>query len=248
MKNTSISTYSETFVVKTYDIDIHNRLTPSALMGYMQEVATKHAERLQLGYRPSYDAGYIWVLRSAKFELDRLPILGEQLEVETWPAGIEGLKAKRRFTFRSGGEIIGQGYNDWLMLDLKRNRPIVSDYFLEKVKDLPVSKSDPFKLKRISIPESLKVVHLRPVYNTDLDQNLHVNNVRYVDMAYDALSPEWLKQSFIVGLQIEYLREAKLEDTLEIRLGQSSSDIYVDGLSREQPVFRCLMKCTKSPV
>jgi len=230
--------YMETFKIKTYDTDFQRRATSTALLGFMQEVATNHAQSLGLGYHDSFDHGFIWILRASKYELKRIPMLEEQIEVYTWPAGLSGLKALRRFEFRVDGELIGQGYNHWLMLDISKNKPVVSDYFMERMEILNISKEEAFRLPRISPLIDKVQEHTQIIDHSLLDWNMHVNNVRYADIITRALPFEFVQQNDILSFHIEYLKECKLRDEIAIASEKTDNVYFLEGTKEDETMFR----------
>jgi len=238
MNQQKLQKYSEYFIVKTYDVDFLQRTSPSTILGYMQEVATNHAYSLGLGYEKSYEHNFIWILRSAKYEFRSIPRVNDSLEVFTWPVGVSGLKALRRFEFRAGGKSIGSGYHYWIMLDILKNKPVISDYFLDVIKDIPVYDSDIFKLKRITLPKEMTSCFNKIVMNRDIDQNRHVNNVKYGEIIFNAIPQQLIETHDIISFQIDYLKESKLKEQLEISTHYEQNTLFVLGKIKQVKVFQ----------
>lgn len=230
--------HKEKFPITTYHADQKRTVTPSAVLGFMQEVATNHAKLLGLGYRDSMKNGFIWVLRSTKYEFDKTPVLNDVLEIHTWPAGIEGLRELRRFDFYLDDVKIGQGYNYWLMMDISTMKPKMYPYFIEKTKELPITKDDYFRLPKIAIVKDLHFSHDKEVQNSDLDWNNHVNNVRYAEMVFNAIPIEWVLDKSIVNFQIDYLKECKIHDKISVFYNLENHNLYVEGKVDNQTMFR----------
>lgn len=221
--------YKEIFKIRTYDVDINRELKPSALYGYMQEAATIHAELLGLGYEDLNERGMLWVVGRLRYDLERMPKLDEEIEVRTWPAGVDGVCALRRFEFVIKGEKIGQGLSYWLMLSSQRMRPVRLDYFNEQIKDLPIGSDDFFKMPKIQLPQDMAYAYEQGMRNSDLDWNHHVNNIRYSAFVYNSLPLEMLQSHEVLGLQIDYLKEIKHGDTVVISTSMVESQWFVKG-------------------
>jgi acyl-ACP thioesterase len=87
----------ESFPVHTYEVDAFGTLEVPALSGYLQEVAGHHAAELGVGLETLRARGLTWVLARQRVELPLPVALGDTLEIETWPCGIERLAAMRDF-------------------------------------------------------------------------------------------------------------------------------------------------------
>lgn len=230
--------YKEYFKIRTYHSDFLRRATPSSILSYMQEVATNHAESLGLGYHESNSAGYFWVLRSAKYEFTRSPMLKDELEVQTWPSGVDGLRALRRFDFFIDNDKIGQGYNYWLMIDTKTLKPVLSNYYLQQISNLSISEEDFFKLPKVPIEKDMTFVYDTTMQNSDLDWNQHVNNVRYGEMIFNTIPMTLLLNKSIQSLHVDYLKECKHSDCISMFMKMFDHKIVIEGRMDTTPMFR----------
>lgn len=230
--------FNEIHEIKTFDADFKRRATPTAILGYMQEIATNHAETLGLGYHESWDAGFIWILRSARYVLYRTPMYNELVTIATWPVGMDKLKALRRFSIKIGDDLIGEGFHYWLMLDKKRNRPVINEYYLERIKDIPLVIEDFYQIEKIETQIDMKKAYLKRIMNYDIDWNHHVNNVRYADIIFNAIPNELLKEKDIKSFQIDYLKELKLHDLVEVNYRIFENAVVIEGVLQGTCSFR----------
>lgn len=215
---TDLSHYSETFKIRSYQVDFMNQLTPRALMSYMQEVATLHGEQLGFGYEKSISEGYYWVLARVKYDMFDLPSEGQMLDVETWLVGTEGLCVLRRYTFKVAGQVVGQAFSYWLTLSIDRGRPIRPPSFIERTQHLQFLESDLFHLSKTVLPKEMKDGYHRKIHLSDLDKNNHVNNTRYGMFVKDAFSHDQLSKESITSMQINFLKEVTYGDVLEVAM------------------------------
>jgi len=118
------------FDVHSFDADAFGLLAPAALAGYLQEAAGRSADRLGFGLADLNRRGATWVLARERLELSRPVRLGERLEVETWPSGLDRLAALRDFVLRCDGEEVGRAVTTWFVLDLATRRPLRPDRIL----------------------------------------------------------------------------------------------------------------------
>ncbi len=232
----------ENFKVKTYHADYRRRISPNSVLGYMEEVATNHARKLGYSYQASKEKGFFWILRSSKYEFKRVPMLDEIVTVSTWPAGIHGLKALRRFEFKVDQEIVGKGYHYWLMATLDKMKPFVHKGFADKMLELPITDEDFFRLNKVRIPEEMLYSYDRIIMANDLDWNNHVNNVKYASIVFNAIPKEILDKSDILSFHIDYLKECRHNDVLKIYYKVVEDEIYVEGRIDKTSMFKSLTK------
>jgi len=105
--------YRESFRVRSYEVDPRSRLSPRALCAYLQEVAGVHATQLGASMERLGESGLAWVLHRLKLEVRQQALLGDTLEVLTWPTRFDRVLADRDFVvtghcigpWGSGGEV-----------------------------------------------------------------------------------------------------------------------------------------------
>ena len=61
--------------------------------------------------------------------MDEYPEWKDNIEIKTWPKGVDGLFAIRDFQIFRNGEIIGRATSYWLILDADSKRPKRLDDF-----------------------------------------------------------------------------------------------------------------------
>lgn len=243
MDNTCKKKYTDEFQIRRYFVDMNEYISPMGIFGFMEVLATDHAEVLNCNGSPK--EGYFWILRSSKYKMNRMPINDEIVKVYTWPCGIVGLKSLRRFEFFVGNELIGKGYQYWVSITYDSKKPFISERYTNVLDDLDLDESDMFKLKKIRNPEGLMLNYKKTVLPKDIDSNQHMNNVRYIDVVYNSIPFELLKKYQIVEFHIDYLRECKVYDEVEVFSKQTDNIFYVDGIKNNQSSFKANLKFKK---
>jgi acyl-ACP thioesterase len=90
-------------------------------------------------------------------------------------------------------------------------------------------------LEKIPVPAGLDVRSERRVMISDLDVNNHVNNTEYVRWITDCLENGDGTSPSLRSLQINYLEEAKLGETIVFSLGRADNPLrafFVEGVNR----------------
>lgn len=229
------SVWKELFSVMSYDIDFNSRLKFSNLCGFFQEIAGRHAEHLGVGYHSMLGSGRVWMLSRLYIKIHAYPEWQDDLTIETWPSGMERLFFRRDFrVFRNRQKMIS-AVSYWLALDIKSLRPLV--FNIED--DVIRRNAGRFALEGLmdripALPEgdTGKGVS-RQIRYSELDQNRHANNTRYVEWILDQFETSFLERSIPHFLAIEYKHEVKEHDVLNIRHApdpQDANTILVEGL------------------
>ena len=237
------SMWKENFEVKSYHVDFQLNIKPSALMQFFQEVASNHAAELGAGYDTLIVRDLFWALSRLTVEITRMPRWGETILIETWPCGSEGLFFRRDFiVYDQDNQVLLRAVSGWLLLataTLRPQRPSILDI------TLPFNhgkRSLDYFPERISVGAEQTVFHKKVAYN-EIDQNLHVNNTRYLDWATDCFDLEQYQKYRIARFTLEFLAETHWGDEIELRMGAVPNASEIEALDRStgSTLFKALI-------
>jgi len=98
--------------------------------------------------------------------------------------------------------------------------------------------ADSPECKKIVTEVPLPVIGKRPVYYTDLDCNYHLNNSAYSRIATDFMPPEYQSRE-VLDFVVNFNKETKLSDTIEIRGGEIIDGYIIQGYCADVLHFAC---------
>jgi acyl-ACP thioesterase len=223
-----------TFTVHSYDADAFGVLAPAALAGYLQEAAGRSADALGFGFADLNRSGLTWVLARQQVQLDAAVLLGETLEVETWPSGVDRLAALRDFRlFRSGAEV-GRALTTWFAIDVATRRPVRPDKIFPQSRlaqaahVLPLGSPPPGALAQPDVERRFQVRF------ADIDANLHVTNSSYVAWALEALDEGTWRRSRLTSIDVQFLAECNLGAYVRCRSAAVGEGERLHAIVREE--------------
>jgi len=220
-----------TYPLTPTDIDNHRQCRLSALLGYLQNIATEHAEILGVGGdKVMAEHGAFWLIVRLYLKLNRPIRFGEALTIQTWHRGvIKSATIHRDFDLLVGDELIGEAVMSWVLADME-GRKIIKPGSVPALAASPrpahVKEIIPAKVK---MPDALEQAMVRPVYYSDTDLNGHMNNTKYADIACDAIQYDRCRGQFISEVQINYLHECFPGDEILVLRGEQDGVHYVRG-------------------
>ena len=217
--------------VDSRDVDLFNQCRPSAVLGLLQEAATRAALALGVSgpeVREKY--GCLWMVTRNWVELDAPLRWNDRLTIRTWHRGASGVSSYRDFDLYRDGKPIGQGVSVWVLVEADSHK-------LFRMKNLTefngtdggeLKKS--IRLHRVVMPEQFDERHRRDMRYSDTDINGHVNNIHYADFACDALHLEKLGQGhFVRSFQIGYISECRAGETVWVDTAVRGTELYARG-------------------
>jgi medium-chain acyl-[acyl-carrier-protein] hydrolase len=223
------------FGVHSYDVDAFGTLTLPALSGFMGELAGAHASELGVGLETLMPKGVTWVLARQRIENPVAVRLGETIEIETWPAGLDRLAALRDFVVRrADGSEVARATTHWFVLDLATRRPVRPEEVLDPRFPRPPTPpvlAPPGKLPPLSGWEFQKRFHVR---YADIDLNLHVTNTSYLAWAIEAVPRALWQASRLAAVEVTFLAECLYGSAVLSRLAQRGEGAYAHAIVREE--------------
>lgn len=228
--------WTESFLVRSSEMDLTGHLGILHLFNYFQEVAGNHARALGVSIEALHAKQLTWMMSRFHIQIEQYPVGGETLIIETWPSGHNGLQAIREFLlYTQDGSQIGKGTSGWLIIDLQRYRPIRMPDFIEAIElpNRPRAVADPFNKLPAPLKEDKGKVFSVGYY--DLDINQHANSMHSLRWALEAIPDKVRTASQLKSLEVQFRSEAKYGDEIESYVSLGAEDLtFRHGLCRKE--------------
>lgn len=198
-------------------VNENGALTPRAYQQLYMQVINPHLERIGMDEaRLMGQYRVAWVLLSMSFELRRQIRPRDRLYARTWNSGGSRLMYRRELAlFDEYDEPVLIGATFSTLLDLERRRvcidPEMAARFALPVGETHMKAADRLRLRT---PEDSPAQTLS-VLPSWIDGVGHVNNCRYGDFLYDALTDaQRARMSQLRRLELYFVSETRLGETL----------------------------------
>jgi acyl-ACP thioesterase len=240
--------YTETFRIRSYHVDIHQRLTLPKLCSFFQEVAGNHTVACGVGWDVLQRENIFWVLSRLKIEIKRYPVWQEKITIRSWSNGLSGLMAIRHFQVLSEeGEELVRAISSWLTVDTSSRRIVRANRLMDgfPLNEERLFDENPEKLMQ---PEAEISGEPVPVCFTETDMNQHMNNVSYIDRIINAYPFDFLMEHRVSGFEINFLKEAVPGELLKVQqqsLGELSFLNNIVNADDGSELVRTLMRWSR---
>lgn len=214
--------WTSEYPINTFLVDSSAHLGLMGALTAIQETAWTHAETLGFGMKEMEEKGIFWVLVRQTLRMQKWPVLGHKLAVETWVRRPAGLYALRELSLRDAttGEDIGQCMTTWLALS-RQTKTICPIDDLMKWNEICDDRTHGFDTEKIVVQKDLRKVAAFDVRNSDLDINMHVNNTKYAQWILDALPHDIQRQKHLTEYAVNFLSETKKDDRVLVEEGSA---------------------------
>ncbi|MGV8829178.1 MAG: acyl-[acyl-carrier-protein] thioesterase [Breznakibacter sp.] len=224
---------TDPFQVHWYDTDCFGRLTFPGFARFLEESAWLHANELGFGLNDTQEAGVVWVIVRLEIDIYRIPRWGDEVQVKTWPRGVDRLFAYREFeVWDHDGGVLAKATSTWIVLDrLERKavKPAIVESILPYVDKRMVLERN---ARRIPVSGEKKLVASRQVVFSDLDTNGHVNNCKYLEWVVDLMDYELLKNLHKCSICLNFVSELLYLDGVDIYCFDASGSMAFEGIAK----------------
>ncbi|MBN1388046.1 MAG: hypothetical protein JW965_06330 [Bacteroidales bacterium] len=227
--------YDRTYRVNTYEADASGRLSIPGLFNYLQDAAARHATVLKFGKEHLEKENRFWVLSRILVKMDTMPEWEKETIIRTWPRGVDKLFALRDFeVLGSNGKKYGGATSCWLMVNRKNRRPVRPDSLLEKL-NMEMKKESSLERYPSKLPGLVNASYksqVIPVRYSDLDINMHVNNVQYVKWAIDTYALDFILGNKFNSAEVNYLLESVPGDEITVHASELENNTFEHSVVR----------------
>lgn len=234
------------------NIEIHNtnykeQTTAHLICDLFSDIAQQHTKILGVDVATLNRQGYTWMLHKLHIIFNRMPHLGEQIEILTHPAGIDKLFSQRcyRISVADTKEELIKASSDWMIIDIERRRPIRPTERLIEINanlrlpdDMPRNTFD-----KKDLPKNFnEAQHFTATFD-NIDFNGHVTQASYMQWISNSLSFEFHKQHSLKEIEIIYeheiLPEAEIISLVNIENSNGQTTIWHKLVSPDNQIEHC---------
>ncbi len=219
--------------------DFTQRLKPSELLCLTSDLAGEDYGDRGLPHDKLAGEGFVFLVSRVRFSIKRNVRAEEQVKLVTYERKIAGPLCIRDYIIEDErGEQLIAGRSAWILCDPDSRRilrPAAFPYEIQNHEDVELPVGEPEKLRQ---PENMERLGERRVVYSDLDGNGHVNNSVYGDMACDVLPME-LFGGELKEFAINFVKEAKIGDTITLYGGEEGNSRIIAGYIGEALCFEC---------
>ena len=211
-----MGTYEYKTRVQFCDIDEKNRLSPKGLIRILGEAAGIHSETVGYGLNNVSQTHLTWMILNWKIEFFLSPSWNSELIVKTWARAFSKISSNRDFNvYDSNNNLVARASSKWILVDSEKHTLArITNEISEAFGKNDVAVFDTEVNDKLQEPQNSNFVYDYQIKNRDIDTNHHVNNLYYLDFAYDSLPKELWDKDFN-NIEIIYKKQIKLDDTIK---------------------------------
>lgn len=221
-----------------------NYVSNKGLLTLLQDIAEMHSAQVGYGITDIEKTNYSWALLNWKVKIISRPKYGDTITINTWSRYSTKLYSYRDFEIlNSKGEIIAIASSKWILIDVLKSRvakieeQLISKYY-------PENKSvfDIIDLPKLEEPESFSNSVNYKIRKSDIDINNHVNNLCYLDMAFEAFPDDMYKLNTCNEFEILYKHQIRVDDKIIANYSFENNTNYIVVKNEDGKTLHSIMK------
>lgn len=208
-------------------------LSAGDLFRLIQRISGDHCRQIGYGETVMEEKGVMWVIIRHGVQLFSPLVPGGELLVKTWPGLTRHGLCPRYYRMETpSGELLLTGCAIWSVVDRESRKMVTATAGLVDIEPLVTGLESP----RPPSPRRLPPAHtaLYTVTEEVLDENGHMNNTRYYDLAESLLGTAGRPLRSAIA---EYVAEARLGDVLSLSWAEEDGLFSVLGENAGSPAF-----------
>lgn len=235
---------TEKFTVTLPDVGENNQLTNKGFLRMLQEIACIHSKNAGYSVSDAVETGHAWILLNWKLQVFSRPSWNETLTINTWSSKHTFIAYYRDFeVFDSKNNLVAIGTSKWVFYDL--NKGTFTNFSNDAESAFEIVDKHVFETpikEKLTEPEKSMFVCEYKVSRRDIDTNHHVNNLNYIDFAYEAIPEDIFFNTDFKNIEIMYKHEARLGDTLNLFYAKQDNSVIITIKSQDNSKIHCIIK------
>lgn len=180
--------FTKKYEIHYYEVDAKLRCKLSSIIDFIGDIGTQQSESLGGGIEFCAKNSCAWVFYKDDIKIYRYPIFGETITINTQPIGFKKFYGLRKYTIMDAkNNLIGEASALFFLIDINKRRPTriqeeqYEMYGVDGDVDYDISMD---RIEKLDQGQYNKQFNIR---YSDIDSNNHVNNVKYVEWAIEAV-------------------------------------------------------------
>lgn len=219
--------YQKKYFIGSNDVDQFLELKLASFFKMMQDIATEHAEVLNIGKQETIDKGLYWVIARTELDILSMPKYLTNVVLKTYPGDDLKMLFPRYFQLEDEqGNVLIKASTTWMVLNKETKRVCLNPFNGYKA---PTEHYEgELHLPTKCASDETSKVEDRLIRYSDIDLNGHLNNTKYIEYVVDTHNSEFYKKHRISHFLINYHKELKDGEVLTL-LTNNKIPEYVRG-------------------
>ncbi|MCE5220514.1 MAG: acyl-[acyl-carrier-protein] thioesterase [Clostridium sp.] len=209
--------FTKKYEIHYYEVNSKLRCKLSSIIEFIGDVGTQQSEYLGDGMDYCKKNNCAWVFYKYDIKMHRYPVFGEMISVTTQPVGFKKFYALRKYVIRDEKDnLIGEASALFFLIDIKKRRPIRIQKEQYEFYGIDGNVNYDISMDKIEINDEEQYRKQFNIRYSDIDSNNHVNNVKYVEWAIEAVPLDVINNYTLKRIKVVFEKECIYGDKVSV--------------------------------
>jgi len=212
-----VNYFDKDFELRYYDMNKYGEASPPAILTLLEETAAEHCHNIDYCLYSLEKRNIGWVLVSGAIDMIRYPKYKEKIFIRTWMSNYSLVKGYREnIIYDEYGTAIGKAKGIWVFYDIEKRKPVP---IFEEIKTrwgFSPEVSQEIETEKIKVIENEEHELEYNINKSDVDNNKHVNNIRYFHWLIESLPDELLENYSLKRINGKFFHGAYLGEKIKV--------------------------------
>ena len=235
--------------IYTHEWEVNfTQCAPNAFLKYvdlcnlLQLTAAEHSIIGGLSFNDMQERHQAWVLSRIRIEIEALPKWQDKVVVKTWIEDLQGARSIRNMEMYLDGKKVAGATTYWAVFNTQLRKAEALALPNGHFEKFPEWHATTQSFSKINLNRETKNIKNHPVLLSDLDIVNHVNNVKYLEWCLDTLPSKAILKQEISAIEMNFMRELNLGDTVEINCNSSERPDFFIVSKEDKPCFALVLQ------
>ena len=238
--------FENTYRVGAREININNEISNYGILSFLEDIASLHSDSVGYGVKDIYVKKRAWILMDWHLNVKKRARFGDVIKIKTWAIASEkpSYHTYRGFEVTDiQDNIIATAITRWVFLDLEKSKICkVDENILSLYKPEPIDLNEINKIQKLNQPNEYSSIFEYTANRFDIDVNLHMHNLNYLNLAYEALPDEIYNGTELNNVHIMYKHQIKLKDKVKCFYSYNDNSHYITIKSQDEKTMHSIIK------
>lgn len=208
--------FDKQFELRYFEMNKFGEASTTTMLTLLEETAAEHCYSINYSLYDLEQQNIGWVLVSGVMQMDRYPSYKEKITIRTWLSSYSAIRGIREnIIYDEQGNIIGRAKGLWVFFDIQRRRPVqILDEIRERWSYCEEESTNINIVKKLKPIENASHLQEFKVHHLDVDNNKHVNNIRYLQWLMESIPENVINNYFLQTIEGRFVGEAHYGDTV----------------------------------
>ena len=205
----------------------------ASVFDIFQDYATLHADMHDIGPEGMHRRKTFWVITKTRININRLPIVMDDVEINTWIQPADRASCERDYSITMDGETLVYGRSIWAVVSRETGR-LVPMKELYPVVDFNEPRPDEKPFAKVHKHfEEAEELGSYTVRSTDIDIGGHMNNVHYIRAMLNCFSTSEIKDMGIKEVEVNFISQTYEGETLRFKSRRTDAGLEIGAVNKD---------------